>query len=37
MNINDFMMQLAKFRMYQTQTVIAKNLNAVVATRCPVR
>jgi hypothetical protein len=27
----------AKFRMYQTQTVIVKNLNAVAASRCPVR
>jgi hypothetical protein len=27
----------AKFRMYQTQTVTVKNLNAVAASRCPVR
>jgi hypothetical protein len=42
MNIYDFIMQVrnsghAKFRLYQTQTVIAKSLNAVAATQCPAR
>jgi hypothetical protein len=42
MYINNCIMQVrssghAEFRMYQTQTVIVGNINAVAATRCPAR
>jgi hypothetical protein len=39
MDINDYLMQPshANLLMYQTQTVMVKNLSTVAASRCPVR